>query len=66
MWVKKSILVLRSVKTEDFFLVLNIVIHKVTTEPYRVNRVITNSYFDIKAGDTKYFIHLYSLSHKIK
>jgi hypothetical protein len=42
------------------------VIHKVTTEPYRVNRVITNNYFDIKAGDTKHFIYLYSLSHKMK
>jgi len=42
------------------------VVHKVTTEPCRVNRGITNSYFDIKAGDTKHLTYLYSQYHKMK
>jgi len=42
------------------------VVYKVTTEPYRVTSVITNSYFDIKAGDTKHCTYLYPLYHKMK
>jgi hypothetical protein len=48
------------------FFFLSMVVYKVTIEPYRVSRVITNSYFEIKAGNTKHFTYLYPLSHKMK
>jgi hypothetical protein len=53
-------------RTKNFFFFLLVVVYEVTTETYRVNMVVTNCYFDIKAGDTKTFTCLGSQSHKMK
>jgi hypothetical protein len=57
-------LVLRYVPKKIFF--LRVVVYEVTSETYRVNRFITNCYFDIKAGNTKPFTCLCSQPLKMK